>query len=139
MFWFPPERGRGNAAFAVLLGILAGCGEQGPKRFRVSGTVTHAGGPVQLGRVVFEPDTSRGNNGPQGFAPVENGRFDTVGPHCKGAVGGPTIVRIDGFELETGEDVAASGKLLFPTYAEAIDLPQADLVRDFVVPAGPAR
>jgi hypothetical protein len=119
----------------LLLAVMAGCGPRGPERFRVSGTVTHAGKPVQLGRVVFEPDTSRGNDGPQGFTPIENGRFDTAGPHCKGTVGGPMRVRIDGFEMTGGEDAAASGKLLFPLYQEAIDLPRADVVRDFVVPA----
>ena len=123
----------------LLLAVTAGCGRRGPERFRVSGTVTHAGKPVQLGRVVFEPDTARGNDGPQGFAPIEHGRFDTTGPHCKGTVGGPTRVRIDGFEMTGGEDAAASGKLLFPPYEEAIDLPRADLVRDFVVPASGGR
>ena len=123
----------------LLLALAAGCGQRGPERFRVTGSVTHAGRPVQLGRVVFEPDTSRGNDGPQGFAPIENGRFDTAGPHCRGTVGGPMRVRIDGFEMKAGEDAAASGKLLFPTYEEAIDLPRAAVVRDFVVPSGPGR
>jgi hypothetical protein len=123
----------------VFLALLVGCGPRGPERFRVSGTVTHAGKPVQLGRVVFEPDAARGNDGPQGFAPIENGRFDTAGPHCKGTVGGPTRVRIDGFEMTGGEDAAASGRLLFPPYEEAINLPRADVVRDFMVPAAGGR
>ncbi len=122
----------------LLIGV-AGCGRRGPERFHVSGTVTHAGKPVQLGRVVFEPDTARGNDGPQGFAPIENGRFDTARPHCRGTVGGPMRVRIDGFEMTGGEDAAASGKLLFATHEEAIDLPRADVVRDFVVPTAAGR
>jgi hypothetical protein len=128
-----------TATTSVFLAVIAGCGPRGPERFRVSGTVTHAGEPVQLGRVVFEPDVSRGNDGPQGFAPIENGRFDTAGRHCKGTVGGPMLLRIDGFEMTGGEDPAASGRLLFPTYEEAIDLPRADVVRDFVVPTTPSR
>lgn len=128
------QRLRAALTLALVLASVAGCGQRGRERFRVSGTVTHAGQPVRLGRVVFEPDTARGNDGPQGFAPIENGRFDTSGPHCKGAVGGPTLVRIDGLEVTGGEDAAASGKLLFPTHEEAIDLPRADSVRDFVVP-----
>jgi hypothetical protein len=126
-------------AAGLLLTVAHGCGRRGTERFRVSGTVTHAGKPVQLGRVVFEPDAARGNDGPQGFAPIENGRFDTAGPHCKGSIGGPMRLRIDGFEMTGGEDAAASGKLLFPPHEEAIDLPRADAVRDFVVPAAPDR
>jgi hypothetical protein len=126
-------------AAGLLLTVAHGCGRRGTERFRVSGTVTHAGKPVQLGRVVFEPDAARGNDGPQGFAPIENGRFDTAGPHCKGSIGGPMRLRIDGFEMTGGEDAAASGKLLFPPHEEAIDLPRADTVRDFVVPAAPDR
>ena len=123
----------------LLLTIATGCSRRGPERFRVSGTVTHSGKPVQLGRVVFEPDAARGNAGPQGFAPIENGRFDTAGPHCKGSIGGPMLLRIDGFEMTGGEDATASGKLLFASYEEAIDLPRADVVRDFVVPEAPDR
>ena len=145
MCWSPAEGVRrrgalipGRMLFPILcLAAVAGCGQRGPQRFRVSGTVTHAGKPVPLGRVIFEPDTTRGNDGPQGFAPIENGRFDTAGPHCKGAVGGPMLVRIDGLGTSGGEDPAAAGRLLFPTHEEAIDLPSADSVRDFVVPASP--
>jgi len=133
------EGRRAGLALGLLLAVVAGCGRRGPERFHVSGTVTHAGKPVQLGRVVFEPDTARGNDGPQGFAPIENGRFDTARPHCRGTVGGPMRVRIDGFEMTGGEDAAASGKLLFPSYEEAINLPRADVVRDFIVPAAGGR
>lgn len=135
--WRFPADCRGVAvALGLLLAGVAGCGQRGPERFRVRGTVTYAGSPVQLGRVIFEPDTSRGNDGPQGFAPIESGRYDTAGPHCRGAVGGSMRVRIDGFEMRAGEDAAASGRLLFASYEELIDLPRADVVRDFTVPAG---
>ncbi len=137
---YPADRALGvSLALGLVLASAAGCGERGPERFRVSGTVTHAGRPVQLGRIVFEPDTSRGNDGPQGFAPIENGRFDTSGPHCRGTVGGPMRVRIDGFEMKDGEDAAASGKLLFPSYEEAANFPRATVERDFVVPAQQGR
>jgi len=128
-----------SVALVILVAVAAGCGRRGPERFRVSGTVSFAGRPVALGRVIFEPDAARGNDGPQGFAPIENGRFDTAAPHCKGAIGGPLVVRIDGFETTGGEDAASSGRLLFPTHEEQIELPRADVVRDFVVPASPGR
>lgn len=123
------------AMLAISLATLTGCGQRGPERFRVSGNITFADKPVPLGRVIFEPDVNLGNTGPQGFAPIENGRFDTSGPHCKGVIAGPTIVRIDGLATAGGEDAAASGTLLFPTYEQRVDLPRADVVRDFVVPS----
>lgn len=128
---------RGAAAVVLCMACIAtsGCGDRGPRRYRVSGSVSHAGKPVQIGRIVFEPDAARGNSGPQGFAPIENGRFDTAAPHCKGGVSGPTVVRIDGMETTGGEDAAASGRMLFPTHEERIELPAEDTVRDFAVPA----
>ena len=128
---------RHGAAIAAAIAALAvcGCGDRGPRRYHVSGAVTFAGQPVRLGRIVFDPDQSLGNAGPQGFAPIENGRFDTSHKHCKGTVGGPMIVRIDALELLDGPDGASAGRLLFPTHEERLDLPQADSTRDFVVPA----
>lgn len=129
------------AVMAVVLVALVGggCRRSGPERFRASGAVTFAGQPVSLGRIVFEPDASRGNSGPQGFAPIENGRYDTSAPHCKGSVGGPMVVRIDGMEVTGGEDVAASGRLLFPTHEQRIELPKSDTTRDFDVPKAGTR
>lgn len=121
---------------ALLLILAVGCSQGGPQRFRVSGAVAYGDKPVQLGRVVFEPDVTQGNDGPQGFAPIENGRFDTAGPHSRGVIGGPTLVRIDAFEMTGGEDAAASGRLLFPTHQEKMDLPRGDVTCDFVVPLG---
>ena len=130
-------------AVTTALGLLVaavGCGQRGPDRYRVHGTVTHAGVPVPLGRIVFEPDLSRGNRGPQGFAPIENGRFDTAAKFCQGTVGGATIVRIEGFEMiGHGEDATTPGRRLFETYETRIDLPRKSLARDFDVPAQPAR
>lgn len=131
-----------RACLVIVVAVLAaGCSRSGPDRFRVSGTVTHAGQPVALGRIVFEPDASRGNSGPQGFAPIENGRYDTATPNCKGSVGGPMIVMIDGLKLGGGDDVAASGMLLFPTHQERVDMPRSGTTLDFDVPnaAGPVR
>lgn len=124
------------AAGACLLPTAGGCGTRGPQRFRVSGTVTHAGSPVPMGTIVFEPDVMRGNSGPQAFAPIENGRFDTAAPHCKGSVGGPTVVRIDGYSLDPNAlDVTTATRQSFPTHEVRIDLPRADTTRDFDVPA----
>lgn len=122
-------------ALAAVCLLLAGCGDRGPRRFRASGSVTFAGKPVRLGRIVFDPDVAAGNSGPQGFAAIENGRYDTAGKTWKGFTGGPTVVRIDGLEIIDTADGAAAGRPLFPTYEVKIDLPRTAFTRDFVVPA----
>lgn len=124
-------------AAAILVAAacsLCGCRESGPARHRVRGAVTFAGAPVRSGRIVFEPDGGRGNSGPQGFAVIRDGRYDTAERDCKGAVGGPTLVIIDGLEFREGVDATMSGRLLFPTHEERIDLPKSDTTRDFDVP-----
>lgn len=124
-----------NAAIGLAMACI-GCSQRGPERFRVHGTVTYAGAPVPIGRIVFEPDLARGNRGPQGFAPIENGKFDTAAKFCQGVVGGPTIVRIDGFEmLAGGEDATIAGRQLFKAYETRIDLPLTASPLDFEVPA----
>lgn len=123
-----------TALLAIACTALAGCGDRGPRRHRVSGSVTFAGAPVEAGRIVFEPDASQGNSGPQGFAVIENGRFDTAAHRCKGIVGGPMIVIIDGMKFLGGEDATTALRPLFPTHEERIDLPKADTTRDFDVP-----
>lgn len=121
-----------------LLLACSGCGRRGPERFRVHGTVMHAGAPVPLGRIVFEPDFSRGNRGPQGFAPIENGRFDTAAKFCQGVVGGPMVVRIDGFErIGNAEDASTAGRRLFDTFETRLVLPREATARDFDVPTSP--
>lgn len=138
------ERLRGGrlvvAAALGLMVFLPGCGKSGPERYRMHGTVTHGGRPVSMGRIIFEPDPSQGNRGPQGFAPIENGRYDTAAPFCQGAVGGPTIVRIEGFEvIAQEEDVTTGGRRLFDTYETRIDLPRETTHYDFDVPASTLR
>ena len=127
----------------VALGLLVagtGCGRRGPERYRVHGTVTHAGQPVPLGRIVFEPDLARGNRGPQGYAPIENGRFDTAAKFCQGTVGGATIVRIEGFEMiGNAEDATSPGRRLFETFETRIDLPRESVSRNFDVPVTAVR
>ena len=136
-----PEIALRLSTVLAVAGVLvtAGCGRQGPARFRAHGTVTFAGSPVRLGRIVFEPDATRGNAGPQGFAPIENGRYDTSAPHCRGPVGGPMVVIIDGMATSGGDDAAASGRLLFPTHELRMELPMQDAVLDFTVPTSPGR
>jgi hypothetical protein len=122
----------------ALLSLLAtsGCGDPGPVRHRVQGTVTYGGKPVTFGRVVFDPDVMQDNNGPQGYAAIENGRFDTAANGGKGTSGGPMVLTLDGFEpIGDGLDATAV-RPLFSGHQEHRDLPTADVELEIEIPAG---
>ncbi len=125
------------AGFVTCLALVpCGCGGDGdgPPRFDVSGRVTFNSQPVPFGRVVFDPDTAAGNKGPQGFAEIRDGSYDTRSG--RGSIGGPHIVRITGFgtDPKTGnEDNPVPA--LFPEYQTKVDLPKAKATQDFDVPA----
>ncbi|MBI1310950.1 hypothetical protein GC176_06545 [bacterium] len=71
----------------MLTLALAGCGgSDGPRRVAVTGTVTRAGSPVEIGSVGILP--SGDHSGPAANGAVENGEFvfdssngPTPGPH----------------------------------------------------------
>lgn len=122
---------------ALVLG-LAGCGDKGPTTHRLQGTVMHAGKPVPHGVIVFDPDVAAGNRGPQGFATITDGRYDTAARGCRGTAGGRLVVRIDGSEPVAGaEDTTTAERPLFPTYEDRIEVPAGSSTRDFEVPATP--
>ena len=58
--------------------LAAGCGDGEPTGTTCPGRVTFAGQPVVSGRIYFAPDPARGNDGPQGYAAIEDGRYDTA-------------------------------------------------------------
>ena len=64
------------------------------RSIELSGEATHGGKPIPAGRIYFTPDSAKGNNGPQGFAPIKDGRYDTRNDG-HGAVAGPMVVRYD--------------------------------------------
>ncbi|HEX3316290.1 MAG TPA: hypothetical protein VHR72_15435 [Gemmataceae bacterium] len=114
---------------AVLLLGAAGCG--GSSRVEVSGEVTFGGNPIPAGRIYFTPDTSKGNDGPQGFAEIKDGRFDTR-DEGRGAKGGPTIVTVAGNNGAMGN---GQGTPLFDEYPIKMDLPTESSTQKFDVPA----
>ena len=90
--------------------------------------------------IYFQPDAQGGNSGPQGFATIRNGAFDTK-REGKGTVGGPMIVRITGFDSEPPKDLSETEpgpKPLFAEYQTKADLPKEDGNQDFDVPASAA-
>ena len=133
----PPSRSVCSWLPMILLAVafawVTGCGgDGGPKRFHLSGTVTFNGKPIPAGSIVFQPDTAKGNSGPQGVAEIRDGKYDTS--DGKGMIGGPHIVRITGFDrAAASEDDVVNA--LFGEYTVEADLPKKSDTVDFEVPA----
>ncbi len=118
--------------FVLSLSIYIGCGQSGPRRYDVEGTVTIAGKLVPSGEVQFEPDASKENRGPQSRAQIKDGKFST--PSGKGPVAGPAIVRIRCFDGNAGPESPMGSRIAKP-FETKIDLPKEDSTQDFEVPA----
>jgi len=115
----------------VLVCCLAGCGQKGPRRYDVEGTVTLGGEPVRAGEVQFEPDPDRSNTGPQSRARIKDGRYRT--PRGKGAVGGPAVVRIRCYDGKSLPEAPMGSRIAKP-YETRLELPHEDSTQDFDVP-----
>lgn len=135
-----------SIACAVLIGFASsGCGssgaDEGPTRFDVSGTVTFNGAPVPAGTVLFQPDTSRGNDGPQGVATIFDGKFNTTEAGGRGTVGGPMVIQITGLSSNEPdpENPLKPIPQLFTDYEIRQELPKQETTLDFQVPKEAAR
>lgn len=118
-------------ALAVLAMAVIGCGgSRGPVRHDVSGTVTFEGKPIESGVVVFDPDVSKQNKGPQAFARVTQGEFSTA-DSGKGMVGGPHVLTISG---EVGPDPKKPGNILYIDHKLELDLPNDDYTTEIAIP-----
>jgi len=115
----------GTAMFVAMLAIS--CKESGEKRLRVSGEAFFDGKPIVYGDILFTPDSSLNNSGPQGTAIIRNGKFDTSASEGKGIAGGPTIVRVQGFSAEGGKFIC--------DYEYKVDLPRTDSTLKIEAPA----
>lgn len=116
-----------SAAAGIL---IAGC--RGSKLYDVSGRVTYDGKPVPAGVIYFDPDFTKQNDGPQGYALIKDGSYSTAAQGGRGVAGGPHVVRIEGFDGKPGAELPL-GKPLFTDYHEARDLPRARSEQDFTV------
>jgi len=58
--------------FGALLTLIAGCGDSGPKRNAVSGTVTFKNEPIKLGSISFR---SVGDGAHVGTAEIKDGKY----------------------------------------------------------------
>lgn len=128
----------------IAASVLTGCygGNESATAFHVSGQVQFDGKPLPAGKIYFTPDASRGNQGPQGTATIENGKYDTEETRF-GIVGGPYIVRIegyDGIQPPNDEDgMFPNGQVLFRDYEIKLEFPQANHVEDLDIPSSAAK
>lgn len=116
--------------------LLSGCGilgDSGPARYEVNGTVTYKGQPVPYGEIIFEPDSSKGNEGPAARATIENGKYLT--DKEKGVVAGDLRVRITGYDGKAppGGGTMPHGQTLFAEHVELINQPDDVATHDFTI------
>ena len=120
----------------TLFALVAccGCGQEGPERYDLSGTVTYDGKPVPKGFVTLTPDIDKGNDGPGGGAEIVDGKYQTSAE--MGIIGGPHTVRIVGYDgipaRVEGEDLP-NGKGLFAPYQTTVDFPKQDSEYNFAI------
>ncbi|QDS99103.1 hypothetical protein [Adhaeretor mobilis] len=125
-----------NGLLSILLAsFVTGCAdEEGVPRYHIRGEITFKGEPVPKGSVRFRPDKSRGNNGPSGYALIEEGQYDTAKSN-RGAIAGPHIVEIMGYDGKSAPEMEL-GAPLFRGYQAEIELPEESSEKDFEVPTG---
>ena len=121
------------STFVAVVLMQAGCGVQdGPERYKLSGSVTMSDGkPVPAGEINFEPDHLAGNTGPGSMAQIQKGQYTL--PTDQGVVGGKYTVTISPFDgVAFGESI--QGKPLTKAqHVEKVDLPTKNSTRDFKV------
>ena len=122
----------GAVAAAIL--VVAGCGPTGPARYQLEGRVTFEGRPVPSGLIRFEPDATRGNAGPVGYAAIIDGRYTTATQGSKGALKGSLVAIMTGGPAK--DPNVEFPKMWFEDYRTTIDLDPARGVTtcDFDVP-----
>ncbi|MFZ9794046.1 MAG: hypothetical protein ACO3F3_17090 [Gemmataceae bacterium] len=113
-----------HAAWYLFLATLFiyGCGK-GEELYDISGNITFKGKAIPKGLIFFDPDPTSATPGTQGFANIENGKFDTsIKGKGRGIKGGKYNIRIGGFDGKEGPE-APFGKFLFPEHQLTKDLP----------------
>ncbi len=120
-----------TAAGVLFALAMAGCSPE-EKLYDVSGTITHQGKPVPKGVIHFDPD----GGGPQGFANIENGKFNTATPGQGKGIrgGGKYTLRINGFDGKVGDE-SPMGAAVFPEHMFSKDLSAQNQTLDYDVPA----
>lgn len=118
----------GTSACAVAIACISllagsGCGKSDSQRVAVWGDVTWKGQPVPYGVVYFSPDTKKGNSGPQGFALIQDGRYDSRDAKSKGCVTGPLVAVVQGCSGEGRNGTFPYGQPLFAPHELTLEVP----------------
>jgi len=140
------QRGGHVLGFTALVAVVvlwtSGCGDGGPPRYHIRGSVTFAGKPVPAGAISFIPVGETVSPRGPGFCRFTAGQYESQSGRSPGS--GPYRVLIDGydgipFEVKLGEEIEEHplGKPIFPTHIVEVDLPpEHGGSFDFEVPAG---
>ncbi|MEX0642989.1 MAG: hypothetical protein WD468_09835 [Pirellulales bacterium] len=130
---------------AISIGSLtflasSGCGNGSSQRVAVWGDVTWKGQPVPAGVIYFNPDKKKGNTGPQGFALIQDGHFDSRAEFSKGCVTGPLVALIQGCTGEGKSSNFPYGRPLLAPVELPLDVPAEGGQIDLTIPdsAAPA-
>ena len=104
--------------FSVVL--LLGCGESGPAKYELTGSVTFGGKPIGYGDIRFEPKEGEKNVDTIAFTRIKNGAYTTE------VVGGPHWIFVRNLtgDVDMGDPENPGGKAMFVTqYRGEVDLP----------------
>jgi hypothetical protein len=129
---FPSSPAAAVATFGLLMVMAVGCSKPNSDRLSFEGVVTWKGQPVPAGRVYFSPDAAKGGSGPQGYALITDGRYDTSSESSKGCHAGAQSAEVHGFD---GQGEKGFGNRLFAPYSISIDVPAEGGTINLEVPA----
>lgn len=121
---------------SLVISLMCGCGESGPKMYDLSGTVRYDGASLPLGHIRFEPQQGVITKDTVTQAVIKNGEYQarvTGGPHR-------IMIRDMGGGEFTFPEVPNPRRFFTREYREEIELPRAEEVdeaqtRDFDIPA----
>jgi len=95
-------------AMAWMAGLAAltatgGCGDDGPDRYGLSGSISYEGKPIAGGWIVFDPV----GEGPGASGNIHDGRYETRKDW--GTVGGPHTIEVVAFDSAAAADPNTEG------------------------------
>lgn len=123
--------GRWLGALLVVV-VLAGCGDSGPKLYPIQGAVTYKGQPVGGGTIRFEPATETRDPRASPETMIADGRYNL--PRSKGIAGGKYTVYILATDGKPQDEQAYGNPLFPPYYVTQVDLPPEGGTFDFAIP-----
>ncbi len=120
------------AVCCLVLATLVSCGDSGPARYELSGTITYKGKPVPAGYLRYEPLETPVNKSTVGEADIKDGKYATL--LNKGSTGGKHLIFIYGFNGIPEPGSGPAGAAIFDSYATEAELPKESSTLDIEVP-----